>query len=219
MLKKILLFFLLSVFYIKSVCADEINQYFNFGDEITYYYKDKNTDKALLIIKQISDSKILENEPHIFTPTIGFILGIIGEDENALEEIHNLEVSSEMRKCISVAESLLKQYSFDVILSDPDKIQDERGLDLLWGVFSATGNPKIPETIRNFVEKNKISEAPNGEKNRKDIVVLSAIWSLESNAKQHNIVVPYAEFSVQSDNMGQRNIITLYKEAIQKENK
>ena len=220
MIRQILsLLFVFNIFCISSVYANEPSRYFNLNDVITYYYKDKNTDRAVNIIQQISDSKILEYDRHTFTPTIGFILGIIGEDRGAIEKFHNLAVSPAMQKCISTAENLLEQYSFDVILSDPDKIQDERGLDLLWGVFSATGNPKIPETIRAFVEKHKISQAPVGAKDRRDMVVMAAIWSLESNAKQHESVAPFAEFPPQSDNMRNRNIITFYKEAMQNRNK
>ena len=220
MIRQILaLFFLFNTLCMSPIYANEPSRYFNLDDVITYYYKNKNTDKAVNIIQQISDSKILEYDSHSFTPTIGFILGIIGEDRGAIEKFHNPTVSPAMQKCISTAENLLKQYSFDVILTDPDKIQDERGLDLLWGVFSATGNPKIPETIRAFVEKNKISKAPAGAKDRRDMVVMSAIWSLKSNAKQHDVVAPFAEFPPQSDNMGNQNIITFYKEAMQNRNK
>ena len=207
------------MFCIKFVYANEPTRYFNLDDAITYYYKNKDVNTALDIVQQISDSKVLEHDQHSFTPTIGFILGIMGENREAIEKFHNLNVSSKMQECIFAAENLLEQYSFDVILSDPDKIQDERGLDLLWGVFSATGNPKIPETIRAFVEKNKISQEPAGKKGRRDMVVMAAIWSLESNARQHGTVVPYAEFPVQSDNMGNKNIITFYKEVVQKGNK
>lgn len=181
-------------------------------DVITYYYKNKDLNKALDIIKMISDSKILEQNPNTFTPSIGFVLGVIAENEGAEEKINELELSPEMRKCVEIAENLLKEYSFETILTDPTKVQNERGLDLLWGVFFATGNAKIPETIRAFVENNKISKAPVGKKNEWDIVVLSAIWSLESNGKQHEIVAPYAEFPEQNDGMGNQNAITFYKE-------
>ncbi len=212
MIKKILYIFLLGILFIKPVNASDINGYGHPSDMMTYYYQNKDLGQALDIIQKMSDSQILEHNEHSFTPMIGFVLGIIGENEGSEEKIHQLLLSPEMKKCVHVAESLLEQYSFEVILTDPDKIQDERGLDLLWGVFAATGNPKIPETIHNFVENNKISKAPAGEKNRQDVVVMSAIWSLESNAEQHDIVKPYAEFPVQSDGKGDQNIITFYKE-------
>lgn len=219
MLKKILSMLLLGMLFIKPVYANTTESFLNPDEMMTYYYKNKDINKALNIIQQLSDSKILEQAKHSFTPVAGFIIGIIGENENIEERIHQLPISPKMQECVSVAEKLLKQYSFEVILTDPDKIQDERGLDLLWGVFFATGNPKVPETIRAFVEKNKISKAPVGQKTRQNLVVMSAIWSLESNAKQHDIVAPFAKFPPQSDNMGDRNIITFYKKATQKRNK
>ncbi len=219
MLKKILSMLLLGMLFIKPVYANTTESSLNPDEMMTYYYKNKDINKALDIIQQLSDSKILEQAKHSFTPVVGFIIGIIGENENIEERIHKLSISPQMQECVSVAEKLLKQYPFEEILTDPDKIQDERGLDLLWGVFGATGNPQVPETIRTFVEKNKISKAPIGQKTRQDLVVMSAIWSLESNAKQHDIVAPFAEFPPQSDNMGDRNIITFYKKATQKRNK
>ena len=212
MIKKILSVLLFAMFIFKPALANDAKSYGNPNEMMTYYYQNKDINRALKIIQQISDAKILEHNSHAFTPLVGFVLGIIKENTGAKEQIHNLTLSPAMQKCVAGAEDLSEKYSFEEILTDPNKIQNEKGLDLLWGVFFATGNPKIPETIHAFVENNKISKAPAGQKSRQDIVVMSAIWSLESNAEQHEIVKPYAEFPVQSDSNGSQNIITFYQE-------
>lgn len=212
MLKKILLVLLFGMFIFKPALANDVNGYGGPDEMMTYYYQNKDINRALEIIQQMSDAKILEQNPHSFTPLVGFVVGVIKENDGVEEQIHDLTLSPAMQECVAVAEDLSEKYSFEEILTDPNKIQDERGLDLLWGVFFATGNPKIPETIRAFVENNKISKAPAGQKSRQDIVVMSAIWSLESNAKQHEAVKPFAEFPVQSDGNGSQNIITFYQE-------
>ncbi len=216
MIKKILFALLFGMFIAKPALAINAatygKAYGSPNEMMTYYYQNKDIDRALEIIQQISDAEILEHYQHTFTPLVGFVVGVIAENEDAAEKIHELNVSPSMQECISVAEQLLKEYDFEDILSNPDNIDDEKDLDMLWGVFFATGNPKIPETIHAFVENNKISKAPSGQKSRQDIVVMSAIWSLESNAKQHEIVEPYAKFPVQSDAKGNQNIITFYQE-------
>lgn len=212
MLKKILFILLFGMFIFKPASANDVNGYGGPDEMMTYYYQNKDINRALEIIQQTSDAQILEHNPHSFTPLVGFVLGIIKENDGAEEQINGLTLSPAMQKCVSVAEQLLQEYSFEDILSNPGNIDDEKDLDMLWGVFFATGNPKIPETIHAFVENNKISKAPSGQKSRQDIVVMSAIWSLESNAKQHEAVKPYAEFPVQSDGKGSQNIITFYQE-------
>ena len=213
MIKKILFVLLFGMFIFKPALANAAKSYGSPDEMMTYYYQNKDINHALKIIQQISDAEILEHQPQAFTPLVGFVLGVIKENADAEEQIHNLTLSPTMQKCVAIAEDLSAKYSFEEILTDPNKIQDERGLDLLWGVFFATGNPKIPETIHAFVENNKISKAPAGQKSRQDIVVMSAIWSLESNAQQHEIVKPYAEFPAQLDGNGSQNIITFYQEA------
>ena len=216
MIKRILSIFLLGMLVIKPVWADEATiyskAYSNPDQMMTYYYQNKNLDQALDVIQKLSDAKTLEIYEQSFTPIVGFVIGVIAENEGAAEKIHELDVSPSMKECVSIAEQLLKEYDFEDILSNPDNIDDEKDLDMLWGVFFATGNPKIPETIHAFVENNKISKAPAGGKTRQDVVVMSAIWSLDSNANQHEIVKPYAIFPEQNDGMGNQNIITFYRE-------
>ena len=194
---------LLGIFFIIPVYA---------SDMATFYYKNKGETQALNTLKTISDSNLLQSNKNAFPGVVGFVVGVIGENPGIEEKIHQLPLSQEMRQCISTAENLLKKYPLEAILTTPNNIQDGRGLDLLWGVFFATGNPKIPQTIRAFVENNKISKAPAGQKSELDLVVITAIWSLESNAEKHEAVKPYATFPDQTDNLGNKNLITFMKE-------
>ena len=52
-------------------------------------------------------------------------------------------------------------------------------------MFSATGNAKIPENIRMFLEKEASKITDNSHLN---LTVMVAKWSLESQAKDHPIV-------------------------------
>jgi len=194
---------LLGIFFIIPVYA---------SDMATFYYKNKGESQALDTLKKISDSNLLQSNKNAFPGVVGFTVGVIGENPGIEEKIHQLSLSQDMHQCVSTAENLLKKYPLETILTSPNNIQDERGLDLLWGVFFATGNPKIPQTIRTFVENNKISKAPAGQKSELDLVVITAIWSLESNAEKHEAVKPYATFPEQTDNLGNKNLITFMKE-------
>ena len=163
-------------------------------EEMQTFYQHKSQELAKNIIQDISDKKILEEgKPRMAIR--GFIFGVFLENPAWQEQFKTTNLSLEVAVVIQDAKRLLNKDTTGY--SNPDAIAtwivETKDLDWLWGIFFATGNPKIPEGIRLFIEKEdiKAQEVHQGESKKVHVInvtAMSAEWSMAALAKKHPIV-------------------------------
>lgn len=163
-------------------------------DEMQTFYQHKSESLAKAIIQDVSDKQILEKNNTALSSITGFIVGLLVEDPSYATQFKSMNLSSKMSEVIYGAEQVFNaaKGNIDVLVdldilasSRPNKINLPGDFDYLWGLFSATGNAKIPENICMFLEKEASKTTAGSQLN---LITMVAKWSLESQAKNHPIV-------------------------------
>ena len=150
------------------------------------FYQKKDAILAKNIIKSLSDEQWLEQKDAPYASIFGFIVGLLIENPRYSEEFKKMNLSEKMRKTIQNAEKSVSFTRGNIdMYANPDEIWEPANLDTLWAMFFATGNEKIPESIRVFIEKEKKRSEQDHVIN---VTAMAAEWSLNALAKEHPII-------------------------------
>ncbi len=167
--------------------------YYGELDPIYTYYQNKNWEKGTAILESISDAQILESDKSIEAGLLGFVSGLILDNPDKLEELKNMNLSTDMQDLIKKGSqiALRAQKVGNILKSQHGKPFTGKQLDSFWGLFFATGDQRIPEEIAYFGMKNsKPKKVENGQVLVDESVMfaISALASIHANAATHEKV-------------------------------
>lgn len=181
-----------------------------FAEWMTYYYLDPEPNKLPAAIKYYTNS-LLYNKTSSQLPMVTFFATILENNTPIMEEIYKSlsdtspdNLQTVFLKTLWLIDSPRSKEMIDEITltwkSDENKIQirninqtpspkllvdpivNSSQLDMLWSIFIATGDSKPIERIISalaLVDEDEMIKVITGK---------AAVWSLGSNAKQHNLV-------------------------------
>jgi len=119
-------------------------------DQITYYYRDPQSNKLIPILESILKHKDVISNSELITPLVHFFATAIQKDVSKIEELKTLKKHSSRkpRKVIQkVIEESIRYRSAD--------LQSPRDLQLLWFEYMATGDMEIIERIFKVMNRSK----------------------------------------------------------------
>ena len=170
------------------------------GDWTTYFYINQPIADIPQYIQWMDDEKMLVEYPSAFSPICGFLGQVFSDNPGDVTHwVKNANVSKEMGELLQCAlwfsgdTELIQSLPGDLALLEnnaPDlvdiDISSPSDLDVLWGAFMASGDPKYPDRLIDFSVSDQ-------QANFEDDVTYfltqsSAEWSIASNALQHEIV-------------------------------
>lgn len=188
-------------------------------DWMTYYYKKPTPELVVPRVRELASQGLLKDE-HAHPPIIAFLSLVMAQNHTQvgtwLKELGDLKESEhdvvlaaawysdteEARahfKAIGREEFL--QEKAPKILEQP--LDNPSALDMLWGYFLATGDQK---PIRRLVSALDLAKYTGAEQLKYDrdseeaqkalllnVTFKAAVWSLESNCRQHPVVLEHCE--------------------------
>ena len=145
------------------------------GEFISYYYRNPQPARLILILKFILTQQKFMNEPGHLGPIKHFFATLASDDTKILEELNSL---------LSRYSGTQKEFLNSIIVEaknfkspEPDS---PTNLDNLWAEFMASGRPEPVKKI--------ISVLWYPAQGQNILLIAAAQWSLTSNAAQHQRV-------------------------------
>jgi len=153
--------------------------------EIETYYQHPDLYQAKILIQNLSDEKVLENSPGSYPLMAGFLGGLVLKRPTFIHQLKQMPLSPVMKALVDHVDVQTRQARYDIgVYLDVRQIHEPKNIDTLWGLFYATGNGKILETIRNYIIW-QCQTRPDTEIN---VTSLMAMSSLQANAANHPLV-------------------------------
>jgi len=162
----------------------------DFQKYTTYYYKNPDPDKLLLITKAFTSQDRYISNPEGFSAFKHFVASVAYNNTGFVSKLKELGKTS----------SGTQQLAMEKILGHLDNYQSPLAdctiyLDYLWAEFMATGSEeavrKIISVLDIYVDRN--NKHPTEQDLEDAILKNSAKWSLKSNAEQHEKVYRIVE--------------------------
>ena len=180
---------------------------------ISRLYENRTHDTAKILFNILDCNNSLSKKTKI-RPYIALVGGLmrtnpelIDDLYRSVESIKNLDApkiyldalwfcaTEQCRTKLRSGPFSLPQKDVEDLLKDtpPDPftlpLDSPAAIDVLWGYFTATGEPKVVQRIFDFVKSNwKYYEAPGDIKPEQLVLIQFARWSLTSMAAQHQKV-------------------------------
>ncbi len=174
--------------------ADELSEW------TTYYYIHNDYSRIPEYLTWHQTSKILDDKKHALQP-MSALLAVIFSDHPELVEnwLKGVEASGNLKEAIKIALQMSGQKTLineiygetqsNQLFKDTSLLTMPvlRGgdLDMMWGAFMASGDTKYVSRIIDILD---YSVALTGDQTLDAATRQSAIWSLASNMRQHELV-------------------------------
>jgi uncharacterized protein (UPF0297 family) len=193
----LLLFSVWSPTYAREDPPPESDEFYDF---LTYYYLEKDTESVIKWLKQLQDSRTLEEHESAINPIVGFLSVIFSENPAKVERFAKSaafsgkakeavqtalwfsghaetigEVFGETPTCAKAKRVGLKKW----------RIEDAGDLDMMWGAFLASGDVAYVRRVIDVLDKE---HELSGDEIVASATRKSAEWPLQSNMMQHELV-------------------------------
>ncbi len=155
-----------------------------FGDIYSFYYKNPQPGKLILVLKALLSINDLISDQEQFGSMAHFFATVAHNDKAFMEKMSLLKdaYTGEQKQ---VLEAILKE-SENFVSPDPDSPDH---LDYLWSEFFASGDPTpVKKIISVLGYTNPDINNPNEPTTEIGRLIHVADWSLGSNASQHEAV-------------------------------
>jgi hypothetical protein len=199
---------------LQSVHAEQSDEW------MTFYYKKPSPEEVEARIREFVVKGHLKDQ-NAQPPIVGFLSEVMAQNpakvqgwlkswENLEEESREVLLGAAWMSDTGEARAYFKTIERDEFLKEQaPKILDQEvdnpsALDMLWGCFMATGDVKPIRKIVSAFELSKYAgalkrfrDSKKTEQDKKeaymDVTFQAAIWSLESNCRQHAKVLEHCE--------------------------
>ena len=190
------------------------------GDWMMFYYKNPAPEQLVAEVRAMTKAGALK-DPNAQPPTVAFLSRVMAKNPTKinkwLEELGDLEKNERSVVFAAAwysdtdeARAFFKKKGLQDYLDQEApailemEVKDPSTLDMLWGYFMATGDEApIRRIISAFALSKhagaveRFKDSAKTEEDRKaayfDATFQSAQWSLESNCRQHPLVLKHAE--------------------------
>lgn len=164
---------------------------------MTYYYVNKDTTQVGPFLAWLESSHVTDNE-NIAIPVTAFVAGVFAENPDKVQGwVTSVAFTGTTKEVIEralwyagrgdlIGDALHDRvdYAGDKPVSLLDMPLETPGsFDMMWGMFMATGNVAYPARLINVLDE---SVAFTGDAKVDAIYRGAAVWSLQSNAEQHD---------------------------------
>ncbi len=178
---------------IKHTTSSAAVKNFNYEKWMTFYYQNPQPEYFVKAVKQMIQDGIFDKKS-AHPPLIAFLSQILAQNPDKINDW-----TSQLKEEIKLYDELWTQ----ILLASNTKDKKSRPvyeifpvhpgvLDMNWGYFSATGDKRaIRNIIKAFQYNELIESAPSDKKLLLTSIIKAAEWSLNSNCKQHPLVLEY----------------------------
>ncbi|MBR6412120.1 MAG: hypothetical protein IKS41_03035 [Alphaproteobacteria bacterium] len=150
--------------------------------DIEQYYLHPDLYEAKTMLQSLSDQNFLDKNPASIPLISGFVGGLMTKRRTLIGQFRQMPLSVSMKKLTERVNKNMADAGYRLKpYLNMRQIKTPENLDTLWGLFYATGDARIPETIQNYI----IEKCQNLSEAEIDMTSLMALSSLQENAKYH----------------------------------